>query len=81
MDNFPNRKNNSLYTKNMFLESCAELGISLSEDLSEKLINEAYIKLLTQHSNGILKSIAPPFEIKSKMQARDYLLACIEPKK
>ena len=81
MDNFPNRKNNSLYTKNMFLESCTELGISLSEDLSEKLINEAYIKLLTQHSNGIPKGINPPFEIQSKMQARDYLIACINPKK
>jgi len=81
MDNFPNRKNNSLYTKNMFLESCAELGISLSEEQTEKLIIDAYNKQLTNHSNAILKGITPPFEIQSKMQARDYLIACINPKK
>jgi len=61
MDNHPIRKNNSLYTKNMFLESCAELGISLSEELSEKLIIDAYNKQLTNHSNAILKGINPPF--------------------
>ncbi len=65
----------------MFLESCHELGISLSEDLSVELINQAYNKLLTNHSNAILKGIKPSFKMQDKLQARDYLLDKIKPKK
>jgi hypothetical protein len=65
----------------MFLESCSELGISLSEDLSEKIIIEAYNKQLSQHSNAVLKGLNPQFELQVKIQARDYLLDKIKPKK
>lgn len=81
MDDYFKRKYTSLYTKNMFLESCSELGISLSEDLSEKIIIEAYNKQLSQHSSAVLKGLNPQFELQVIIQARDYLLACIKPKK
>lgn len=72
--------NNNLGTKNMFIESCRELGIGLSEDISEKTITDAYNKIITLHSNAILKGINPPFEIEIKIQARNYLFNSINPK-
>ena len=72
--------NNNLGTKNMFIESCEELGISLSVDLTERTITRAYNKILNQHSNSILEGINPPLEIQIKIQARDYLLNSIKPK-
>jgi hypothetical protein len=72
--------NNNLNTINIFIESCRELGIGLSEDISEKIIIDAYNKIITQHSNAILKGINPPFEIQIKIHARDYLLNSIKSK-
>ena len=80
MDDYFKRKYTSLSTKNMFLESCFELGIGLTEDLTEKAITNAYHKVLIQHKSAIQKGIKPPFEMQIKIQAMEYLLSRINSK-
>ena len=69
-----------LYTKNMFVESCWELKLPLTEDLTENLIIEAYNKLVKEHAQIIQNGIKPSFELAEKTQAKDFLLNSIKPK-
>ena len=65
----------TIYTKNMFIESHYELNLSLFErDLTVKMVNDAYEKILNEHLDKISKGIPDIFNISEKQEARDYLL-------
>lgn len=65
----------SIYTKNMFIESHYELNLSLFErDLTIEKVNDAYEKVLNKHIDNIRKGIPEVFNINDKKDARDYLL-------
>ena len=65
----------TIYTKNMFVESHYELNLSLFEkDLTIKMVNDAYEKLLNEHMEKITIGIPDIFNITEKKEARDYLL-------
>jgi hypothetical protein len=64
-----------IYTKNMFVKSNQELNLSLFErELTEKMVNDAYEKVLNEHLNNIEKGIPEVFNITDKKEAKDYLL-------
>jgi hypothetical protein len=66
----------SIYTKNMFIESHYELNLSLFErDLTVDMVNDAYEMLLDKHMDNIKKGIPEVFNINEKKEARDYLLS------
>lgn len=74
--------NKHVCTKNMFIESHYELNLSLFEKiLTEKMVNDAYEKVLNEHLNNIEKGLEPPFELLMKKEARNYLLNHIKPQK
>lgn len=67
--------NKQIYTKNMFVESHYELNISLFErELTVKMVNDAYEKILNEHMDKITKGIPEVFNLNDKKEARDYLL-------
>ena len=75
MKDFINQENRNIYTKNMFVESHYELNISLFErELTVKMVNDAYEKVLNDHLEKISKGIPEVFNINDKKEARDYLL-------
>lgn len=65
---------NTLWTKNMFIESCYELNLSLAEDITVVRINEAFDKFQNELTRCIQKNITPSFDIKTKGIAKDYLI-------
>lgn len=68
----------SIYTKNMFIESHFELGISLFEkELNAQMVTNAYEKVLNDHFDNIRNGIPEEFNIDDKKEARDYLLAIV----
>ena len=65
MKDFINQENRNIYTKNMFVESHYELNISLFErELTVKMVNDAYEKILNEHMDKITKGIPNIFNIK-----------------
>jgi hypothetical protein len=59
----------------MFVKSNQELNLSLFErELTEKMVNDAYEKVLNEHLNNIEKGIPEVFNITDKKEAKDYLL-------
>ena len=80
MENQSGNSNNSLSTKNMFIESCWELKLNLSEDLTVNTITEAYNKIETFYTSVIQKGIKSPFDLNEKILARDFLLNSIKSK-
>ena len=65
----------SIYTKNMFVESHYELNLSLFErDLTVEMVNDAYEKILNEHLANIENGIPEVFNITDKKEAKDYLL-------
>jgi hypothetical protein len=65
----------NIHTKNMYVESHYELNISLFErELTVKMVNDAYEKVLNDHLEKISKGIPEVFNLKDKKEARDYLL-------
>jgi hypothetical protein len=65
----------NIYTKNMYVESHYELNISLFErELTVKMVNDAYEKVLNDHLEKISKGIPEVFNLNDKKEARDYLL-------
>jgi hypothetical protein len=74
-DNDPENDYKQIYTKNMFVESHHELNLSLFErELTVKMVNDAYEKVLDEHFEKISKGIPEVFNIEDKKVARDYLL-------
>ncbi len=65
----------NIHTKNMYVESHYELNISLFErELTIKMVNDAYEKVLNDHLEKITKGIPEVFNLNDKKEARDYLL-------
>lgn len=59
---------------NQFIESVNELGLNLSNDLTEEIINEAYLKCVTKYQKFLQDKIEPEFKISVKETAREYLI-------
>lgn len=75
MKDFMNQENRNIYTKNMFVESHYELGLSLFiRDLNETIIIEAYEKLLNEYVKCVKDGITPSFNISDKKEAKEYLI-------
>lgn len=74
-DNDPENDYKQIYTKNMFVESHHELNLSLFErELTVKMVNDAYVKVLNEHLEKMKNGIPEVFNIKEKKEARNYLL-------
>ena len=70
-----NIQNENIYTVNMFVESHYELNLSLfGKDLTKKMVNDAYEKVLNDHMMNIKNGIPEVFNIGNKKKARDYLI-------
>jgi hypothetical protein len=70
-----NIQNENIYTVNMFVESHYELNLSLfGKDLTKKMVNDAYEKVLNEHMKNIKNGIPEVFNIGNKKKARDYII-------
>ncbi len=70
-----NIQNENIYTVNMFVESHYELNLSLfGKDLTKKMVNDAYEKVLNDHMLNIKNGIPEVFNLGNKKKARDYLI-------
>lgn len=59
---------------NEFIESVNELGLNLSNDLTEKIVNEAYLKYVTKYQKFLQDKVEPEFKISVKETAWEYLI-------
>ena len=59
---------------NQFIESVNELGLNLSNDLTEEIINEAYLKCVTKYQQFLQDKVEPEFKISVKETAWEYLI-------
>ena len=63
------------YSKNMFVESHYELGISLFErELTALMVMDAYEKVLSDHMKDIENGVLVDFNLDEKKASREYLL-------
>ena len=59
---------------NQFIESVNELGLNLSDDLTETMVNEAPLKCVTKYQNFLQEKVEPEFKISVKETAWEYLI-------
>lgn len=59
---------------NQFIESVNELGLNLSNDLTEKIVNEAYLNCVAIYNKYLQDKIEPDFKISVKETAWEYLI-------
>ena len=59
---------------NQFIESVNELGLNLSDDLTETMVNEAYLKCVTKYQKFLQEKVEPEFKISVKETAWEYLI-------
>ena len=59
---------------NQFIESVNELGLNLSNDLTEEIINEAYLKCVTKYKKFLQDKVEPEFKISVKETAWEFLI-------
>ena len=59
---------------NQFIESVNELGLNLSNDLTEEIINEAYLKCVIIYQQFLQDKVEPEFKISVKETAWEYLI-------
>ena len=59
---------------NQFIESVNELGLDLSNNLTEKKVNVAYLKCLTKYQKFLQDKVEPEFKISVKETAWEYLI-------
>ena len=59
---------------NQYIESVKELGLDLSNDLTEQLVNEAYLKCVTKYQKFLQDKVEPEFKISIKETAWEYLI-------
>lgn len=63
-------------TRNMYVESHNELNLSLfGTEITAQEVIEAYERELNKHMDNISKGIPDNYNVVSKKEARDYLLA------
>lgn len=67
-------ENNYKPPVNQFIESVNELGLNLSNDLTEKIVNEAYLKYVTKYQKFLQDKVEPDFKISVKETAWEYLI-------
>jgi hypothetical protein len=58
---------------NQFIESVNELGLNLANDLTEKMVDEAYLKCVTKYQKFLQDKVEPEFKISVKETAWEYL--------
>ena len=51
---------------NQFVESVNELGLNLANDLTEKMVNEAYLKCVSKYQKFLQDKVEPEFKISVK---------------
>ena len=59
---------------NQFIESVNELGLNLSDDLTETMVNEAYLECVIKYQKFLQDKIEPEFKISVKETAWEYLI-------
>ena len=59
---------------NQFIESVNELGLNLSNALTEKIVNDAYLKNVTKYQKWLQEKVEPEFKISDKETAWEYLI-------
>lgn len=59
---------------NQFIESVNQLGLDISDDLTEKIVNEAYLKCVSKYQKFLQDKIEPEFKISIKETAWEYLI-------
>ena len=59
---------------NQFVESVNELGLNLANDLTEKMVNEAYLKCVSKYQKFLQDKVEPEFKISVKETAWEYLI-------
>jgi len=59
---------------NQFIESVNELGLNLSNDLTEKMVNEAYLKFVIKYKKFLENKVESEFKISVKETAWEYLI-------
>ena len=59
---------------NQYIESVKELGLELKNDLTEEIINEAYLKSVTKYQKFLQDKVEPEFKISVKETAWEYLI-------
>jgi len=59
---------------NQYIESVNELGLNLSDDLTEQIVNEAYLKCVTKYQKFLQDKVEPEFKISVKETAWEYLI-------
>jgi len=59
---------------NQFIESVNELGLNIANDLTEKIVNEAYLNYVTKYQKFLLDKVEPEFKITVKETAWEYLI-------
>ncbi len=73
-DNSMPIENNYKPPINQFIESVNQLGLDLSDDLTEKIVNEAYLKSVTKYQKFLQDKVEPEFKISVKETAWEYLI-------
>lgn len=68
------KENNYEPPINQFIVSVNELGLDLSNDLTEQLVNEAYLKCVTKYQKFLQDKVEPDFKISIKETAWEYLI-------
>jgi hypothetical protein len=59
---------------NQFIVSVNELGLNLSNDLTEEIVNNAYLKCVTKYQKFLQEKVEPEFKISVKETAWEYLI-------
>ena len=59
---------------NQYIESVKELGLDLKNDLTEEIINKAYLKSVTKYQKFLQDKVEPEFKISDKETAWEYLI-------
>jgi hypothetical protein len=59
---------------NQYIFSINELGLNLSNELTEEIVNEAYLKCVAKYQNFLQDKVEPEFKISVKETAWEYLI-------
>ena len=59
---------------NQYIESVNELSLDLSNDLTEKIVNEAYLRCVIKYKQFLQDKVEPEFKISVKETAWEYLI-------
>ena len=59
---------------NQYIESVNELSLDLSNDLTEKIVNEAYLRCVIKYQQFLQDKVEPEFKMSVKETAWEYLI-------